>query len=88
MLSHFLQHSFFTTARGATVNGSISLSGGFVSTGDTKLGYSTGVDFLEWNGTSSANRNSAGSFTVTSVTDDFANYVTASPFTPGNIKDF
>lgn len=75
-------------AYGAFLNGEISISGGFLPTGGTNLADATGIDFLEWDGSSYVSGTSGGSFTVASVSSDFASFVTPSPFILGNINDF
>ncbi|MDH5179800.1 MAG: PEP-CTERM sorting domain-containing protein [Gammaproteobacteria bacterium] len=78
----------FAPAQAVTVGGEISISGGFVPAGGATLGTATGIDFLEWNGTSYVSGTSGGSFTVASAFGDFADFVTPSPFILGNINDF
>jgi len=71
-----------------TINGEISISGGFVPVGGTSLADATYIDFLEWDGSAYVSGTSSGTFGVNSVAGDFASYITASPFTLGTINDF
>lgn len=70
------------------IDGSIGISGGMVPADGATLDSSTGIDFLEWNGSSYVSGTSGGSFTASSVSGDFASYITPSPFILGSINDF
>ncbi|MDH5571713.1 MAG: PEP-CTERM sorting domain-containing protein [Gammaproteobacteria bacterium] len=75
-------------AQALMMDGEISISGGFVPADGTNLQDATAVDFLEWTGSAYVSGTTGGSFTVTSASGDFANYVTPSPFILGTINDF
>ncbi len=72
------------------IDGSISISGGFVPMGGTGLADTTGIDFLEWSDLEqeSISGTSGGTFHADSVSGDFAAYVSTGPAGWGNINDF
>lgn len=78
----------FSPVHAVTVGGEISISGGFAPADGADLATATGIDFLEWNGSQYVSGTAGGSFSVASVSGDFADFVTPSPFILGNINDF
>lgn len=90
ILAAFAMLVFFgqvQTIHAVPVTGEINLSGGTAINGPSFEG-ATGLDFLEWNGSSYAANTPGGSFTVAAVSGNFADYITPSPFILGNINDF
>ncbi len=75
-----------TPLHAATINGSISINGGFVPMGGSSLADATTIDFLEWTGSDYVSGTSGGTFSVAGVSGDFAAMI--NPFTLGSINDF
>lgn len=72
--------------RAATINGEISMAGGFVPIGGSSLLDATAIDFLELVGGDLVSGTAGGTFSVYGVSGDFTGYV--SPLSMGNINDF